>query len=165
MSVPAAIDKWASLIEKCRRPEIELNLLLALCWQESSGNHWAIRYEPGYEYFVQVDKKRPLHDVAQSAQGNRIRALQILGATEFHAQSTSYGLLQLMGATARDVGFKGKYLTELCDPEINIAYGSMFLWDYCFKQGKNSTEHALLRYNGGGNKNYPDEVLAKLKLF
>ena len=103
----------------------------------------------------------PLYDKSKSIGENREAALAILGATEFNAQCTSRGLMQVMGAVARERGFVGQFLTELCDPETGIEYGvrqlTIFLKKYELRM-------ALLRYNGGGRAAYPDEVLKKLTL-
>lgn len=34
--------------------------------------------------------------------------------------ANQWGVMQVMGGVAREVGFKGSFLTELCDPEVGI---------------------------------------------
>ncbi len=160
MNAPSAVTKWISLIEKCRHPEISPTLILALIWQESAGDRWAQRYEANYQYFYDHKRKMPLYDKVQSVSGNRVRATAILGVTEFHSQSQSWGLLQLMGAAARERRFNAPYLAELTDPEANIGYGTLHLWEWGYGQGKYTTAEALKRWNGGDD--YADKVLTKL---
>jgi soluble lytic murein transglycosylase-like protein len=114
-------------------------LVCAMCEHESNGwDTWAIRYEPAfYQKYVE-----PMN----------------LSETEKHARSFSYGLMQVMGQVAREYGFNGKYLTELCDPELNLIYGCKKL-ARCMKLAKGDVREALLKYNGGGNPKYPDLVL------
>jgi len=46
--------------------------------------------------------------------------------TERILQRTSWGLMQIMGAVARERGFRG-WLTELCDPQANLEWGCKHL--------------------------------------
>jgi len=46
--------------------------------------------------------------------------------TERILQRTSWGLMQIMGAVARERGFRG-WLTELCDPAVNLEWGCRHL--------------------------------------
>jgi soluble lytic murein transglycosylase-like protein len=78
---------------------------------------------------------------------------------EWWAQQASFGLAQVMGAVARERGFRGLYLPELCDPETGMLYGIKHLDKFLQKYDLRT---ALLRYNGGGNPAYPDEVMKKL---
>ena len=39
----------------------------------------------------------------------------------------SWGPMQIMGATARWLGFKGTFLSELIEPEVGIEYGCKYL--------------------------------------
>ena len=66
--------------------------------------------------------------------------------------------MQVMGETARVMGFKGQYLNELFQPHENIKYGVKWLARW-YKKTEQDVEKTLLRYNGGGNKSYPRKVL------
>ncbi len=161
MQAPDSVLRWRSIIEKNKHPEIRTELILAMVFQESGGERYAYRFEPGYTYFYNFKAKRPLHANWKSDEANREFALTELGVTEFHAQSASWGLLQIMGAVAREYGFSGP-MPELCDPELNIRLGTKYLWIYGHKSGKLSTEQALARYNGSAI--YAAEVLEKYSL-
>ena len=159
--IPEGIKAWRYIAEARRSQWVPADLILALIWQESSGNPWAERYEKYYQYFWDRKSGAPLYDKSKSVSENRDAALAILGSTEFNAQCTSRGLMQVMGAVARERGFPGQFLTELCDPEIGIEYGVRHLTIFLKKY---ELRTALLRYNGGGRESYPDEVLKKLTL-
>ncbi len=59
--------------------------------------------------------------------------------------------MQVMGAAARERGFKANYITSLIrDPFLGIEYGIRHLWRYAFQLGNRKTVDALNRYNGGG---------------
>ena len=157
--IPEPVRQWVPH-SAVYRGQLDYNLILAVIWQESDGNQWAYRYEPGYQYFYDVNAKKPLYSVALSVAENRAVALKVLGSTEFTQQSASWGLMQSMGAVARERGFTG-YMPRLCDALVGVKLCCEFLNDLYDRSG-NDVRKALLRYNGGGH--YPDEVLAKLKL-
>lgn len=126
--------------EKAASLGIDPALACAIVEQESGGNPWAIRYEPDfYRHYV---------------------ASQSLSPTEKTARSISWGLFQTMGQSVRDAGYKGD-LAALCDPDTGLTWGLAVL------QKKLALAHGdvrrgLLFWNGGSNKSYPDEVLAKV---
>ncbi len=115
-------------------------LVKAVChWESKNWNPWAMRYEP--EFY-----------------DTYISPMKGIGATEMRARATSYGLMQVMGETARELGFKGEFLTELCDPQVGIEWGCVDLAREMDRANGN-VRQALLGYNGGSDKSYPDKVL------
>ena len=125
--------------------KIDPALVCAVCEHESGGwNPWAIRFEPAFfdRYVV------PMH----------------LNPTEGYARAFSYGLMQVMGQTAREFGFKDRYLTELCDPLVGVDYGCKKL-SHCLEISKGDIRAALLKYNGGSNLQYPDLVLPLMEKY
>jgi soluble lytic murein transglycosylase-like protein len=80
------------------------------------------------------------------------------------ARSMSWGLMQLMGEVAREMGFTGTYLSQLCDPPIGLLWGCKKLAQ-CLDAKGGDPEKALLMWNGGGNPNYANEVLARIKKY
>ena len=118
---------------------LETELVCALAEQESSWNPWTYRYEPAFydKYIIPLGLSE--------------------GVGRFRA--TSWGLCQVMGQTARELGFVGEFMSELCNPEVGMEYGCRKLRK-CFD--KHSDEHAALQaYNGGSNLKYADEVIAR----
>lgn len=132
-------------------------LVCAVCEQESGNpllrdpktgceqwDPWAIRYEPGfYQHYVMplvLDGK--LHD-----------------ETEARARAFSWGLMQLMGQTARETAYAG-HLAALCDPKVGLDVGCRVLKRKLAAAG-DDVRRGLLMWNGGANLNYPTEVLAR----
>jgi len=119
-------------------------IICAIIEQESSWNPWSIRYEPAFfEHYV-----KPILDTTT------------ISVTEAYARSISWGLMQTMGQTVRELGFVGP-LASLCDPSVGILWGCKVFEHKLGAAGWN-TEKALLLYNGGGNLSYPGQVLARI---
>jgi soluble lytic murein transglycosylase-like protein len=119
-------------------------LVCAIIEQESSWNPWAIRYEPAF--FAKY--------VASLYTNNKVPA------TEAYARGMSWGLMQVMGQVARENGFTDRFLSGLCDPHVGIEFGCRVLRKK-LDSAKGDTLQGLLAWNGGGNPNYPVEVLAR----
>lgn len=119
-------------------------LVCAQVEQESAWNTFAIRYEPGF-----LSKY-----VAKFYTAGK------LTATETYSRAFSWGLMQIMGQTAREFGFSGISLAELCDPETGVEFGCRKL-ESCMFRAKGDVNAALLAYNGGSNAQYASEVLAR----
>ena len=118
-------------------------LTCAVVEQESAWDTWAIRAEPAFdERYV-----KPMHKTP----------------TEEWARSMSWGLMQLMGEAARERGYVGA-LPALCDPTAGLAWGCVHLKGKLAAAGGDVTR-ALLLWNGGGNPNYPAEVLARMEKY
>jgi soluble lytic murein transglycosylase-like protein len=64
--------------------------------------------------------------------------------------------MQVMGQVARELGFSGRFLSELADPQVGLEYGCR-KFQRCLKATA-TIEEALLRYNGGNDPTYPAQV-------
>ena len=118
-------------------------LVCAVVEQESSWNPWALRFEPVFEHrYI-----RP--------------ALPLAPTTEELCLAISWGLMQVMGQTAREHGFRGKFLNALCDPATGLSVGCAVLADK-LKQTKGDSQEALLLWNGGCSIAYPGQVTARM---
>lgn len=106
---------------------------------ESAGKPWACRFEPKWSYTTQP-----------SLYARKIGASV---ETEINMQMTSWGLMQVMGTVARELGFNG-WLSELCDPNVGILYGSLKLKSLIEKHG--NLEDAVASYNAGSPKRRTD---------
>lgn len=130
------VRKWAT------KYGLDPYLVCAVCEQESSWNPWAARFEPGFlARYV-----HPVNPVAPTTH-------EIL-------QATSFGLMQVMGGVALELGWRGYFLTKLCDPDMGVDYGCRKL-QKCFERYPGDDEKALLAYNGGGNPDYGKQVLGR----
>jgi len=79
---------------------------------ESNGITCATRYEPRYRYTTHP------HIYASN--------IGITPGTEEIHQKTSWGLMQVMGGLARELGHT-THLTELCDPVVGLNYGCKYI--------------------------------------
>jgi soluble lytic murein transglycosylase-like protein len=141
-----------AILDASKATGIAPTLLAAVIHQESSGNSWAVRCEPGfYKKYLEGRSKKRL-----GGYWPRLCTEE----SERYLRACSFGPMQLLGQVARERGFKGEFLTELCDPAINIKLGAEFL--QTLLQSHGTTEAALLRYNGGGDPNYAKKVLAHI---
>lgn len=142
--------------------EIPRALVKAIVAVESGGNPWAVRYEPKFfEKYVenaQITTKSPCSE-----------------ATERSLRAHSFGLMQIMGQTARETGFEGVFLTELLDPATNLDICCKYLgrlvgryFDECGWRGVVSSYNAgSVRYRPGTkvfvNQPYVDKVMSRME--
>jgi soluble lytic murein transglycosylase-like protein len=126
--------------------DLDRALVCAVVEQESAWNPWALRYEPAFlsRYVA------PLYTAGK------------LTATEAYARSMSWGLMQVMGQSAREHGFDGDSLAELCDPVVGVDFGCRILAARLVR-ARGDANAALLAWNGGANSNYSAEVLARAR--
>lgn len=131
-------------------------ILRAMVVQESGGNPWAIRYEPGF--FRRYLDGKPMNFVPKGCSAD----------TERNGRAISWGLLQIMGETARAQGFRGGF-PELCDPDVGLYWAALYLSrlrDRYFDRG--GWDGVVRAYNGGpGNwdnplNHYPDAVRSRI---
>jgi soluble lytic murein transglycosylase-like protein len=158
-------DVAAAVTAASTRLGIDPYLLAAIVAQESGGDTWAMRYESAYTYLWDVELNAPFHGGLDPA---KFPAPDyVSGMTEWMGQKTSFGCCQVMGAVARQQGFAGKFLTELCDPAIGIDQGAQLLAKQLERYKSNATPQAdaVSAYNAGhltplNLDNYVKPVLA-----
>lgn len=119
-------------------------LVCAVIEEESSWNTYAIRFEPLFRERYVTDLKLP--------------------PTEEMARSISWGLMQVMGQVAREHGFKGRFLSEICSPMVGIEIGCAVLAKK-FADAAGDLAKALLLWNGGADAEYPNRVLNKISQY
>jgi soluble lytic murein transglycosylase-like protein len=133
------------------RFNVDPELVDALVIVESSYNPWALRYEEHFHWLTNAE----LYAI-----NNRITT-----ATETQCQKFSWGLCQIMGGTARSLGFGGP-LTKLMDPELNTVYACKYLGKLASKYP--ALDDMIAAYNAGSprkgdngayvNQGYVDKV-------
>ena len=155
-------------------------LLIAIIEQESDGNVWAWNPEPRYRYLWDVQFNRPFRTLTEAERASETpsRDFPCLGGDrdqEWWGQCASWGLMQVMGAVAREHGFRGAYLTELCEPETNLEYGCRHLAALRDRfHAAHGWPGVVAAYNAGSprrvgvdgpyeNQSYVDEVMARLQ--
>lgn len=137
------------------RHDMPVELVAAMVLQESSGNRYANRFEQGfYKAYIEGHE---LDFVPRSC----------LHVTEALGRATSWGLLQVMGATARQYGFRG-WFPELCETETGLDAGCRYLADLRRRFGHEGWPVMVRAYNAGpggrhnASNRYPFEVLEKM---
>lgn len=112
------------------RPE----LVAAFVVVESSGRPWATRFEVDFGV-LRDEHGKPrrdehghlVHSPALVAQAERFaRATGTSYDTELTHEKTSWGLMQIMGSTARELGFRG-HMPELGQVELGLELGCSYL--------------------------------------
>ena len=114
--------------------EFDKNLIFAIIHVESSGNNYAIRYEPQWKYTFSVKEFAKKNRISQD--------------TEKFLQSCSLGVMQVMGTVARELGFKDE-LTRLFSPHLSIEYGVKKLEQIRKRFPKYTEEDLIAAYNAG----------------
>jgi soluble lytic murein transglycosylase-like protein len=136
--------------EAAIKHNIRPDVLAALIMQESSGNHLAVRYEPAF--YKRYIEGKPLSGYVPK---------RITEETERQLRSMSFGLGQVMGQVARENGYNNESLVGLVDPMVSVQLAALILAKNLIRA--NGDYHkALLRYNGGGDPNYPNKVMARI---
>jgi soluble lytic murein transglycosylase-like protein len=103
--------KLSADIKKCIQEAaldvgLPISVVTGIVCQESSGNPSATRYEPGFfkRYIIKLG----------------------LAGEEAQGRATSWGLMQLMGQVAREMGFTAPFET-LLDPDVGLYWGCRHL--------------------------------------
>lgn len=139
---------------------LPFEVVAAVVYQESKGNPWASRVEE--KFYVRYVSSVPLKGHIPTTVSN---------TTERWHRATSWGLMQIMGQTARDIGFDKECLTRLLVPIINLEFGCRYLAK-CFARSKAGEDmlrlkEALAAYNTGRTAHeltQYDEVVIKLMM-
>ncbi len=128
------------IILAARQAQIPPEMVLAIIERESGGNPHAAKISPNYIYTMPQAKRPGMCDIN----------------TESYMQKTAWGLMQIMGATARSTGFDG-WLPELIDPKINVAVGVAHLSNLMTRHyNKYGVAGVIAAYNGGAPRQRPD---------
>jgi soluble lytic murein transglycosylase-like protein len=130
-------------------------LVAGIVLQESSGNTYAIRVERGFwkRYAAGI-----VALIAKTANKYDDRWEEYPDLA-----STSYGLMQVLYVVALELGAILRFPTELCDPDVGLDFGCKHLSNK-IRQANGVIVDGLLKYNGGGNPDYANEVLAKSEM-
>jgi soluble lytic murein transglycosylase-like protein len=116
------------------------SLIAAVIQEESRFDAWATRAEPRY-----LQSRKVRRSAARFAHAHRLGPSAF---TELVDRSRSYGLMQIMGETAREQGFDRPFLAELYIPTNAISHGAMLL-KRLLNRYHNDTLSAISAYNQG----------------
>ncbi len=157
------------------RHQLDPDMVEALIMVESGGNRHAWNPEPKYRYFWDTQLKRPFRavtaiEVASKVPPSDFHCLIADPDQEWWGQQASWGLMQVMGAVAREFGFQEPFLPQLVEACYGIEFGCAVLAER-MRWAKGDSRSALAAYNGGkkGNESgelrnagYADKVLARV---
>jgi hypothetical protein len=111
-----------------RRLHLDIAILIGLAMTESSFRWDATRYEKNYRWLWDVRGNKPFRKLTEKEAASDTPPADFLGIKgvttakeEWTNQRTSFGPIQIMGAVARELGFKGRF-TEL-GRHAGIEYG------------------------------------------
>jgi Transglycosylase SLT domain len=146
---PAALDQWRPLVDQIATGfHLDPLIILAQVWTECEAdlsNPRLVRYEDHWRWFTDV-RGKPLLCPYLDTPRIRAHALAILQRAEFDGQSTSHGLMQMMGAVSRELGLRDDF-AQLYVPQTNLEYGCMHLVRL-LARANGELWAALSRYNG-----------------
>jgi hypothetical protein len=164
----------ASVIKAAHDHGLDPDLLVALVLTESGGDQWAYNPEQRYIYFWDVKLWKPFRKISATESASEYPPGDfptLIGDRdqEWWAQQASWGILQVMGAVAREHGYRGPWLTKLNDLETGLLYGCLVMKKLLQWSG-GVTDQALAAYNGGrsGNARPPyrnAEYVAKVRSY
>lgn len=129
------------------------DLVEAMVFVESNDNQWAWNPEPRYRWLWNVRLRKPYRSITPAELASKVPPVDfpcLAGDRdqEWWGQQASWGLMQVMGAVAREQGYREPYLTRLCFPLDNLEIGCRHLRMLLTWSG-NQTSKALEAYNGG----------------
>lgn len=135
-------DYWGLIVHYSGIYELDPNMLGAIVMKESYDtgldkcDTFAVRLEPKFNYFTKVKEWAKIVSVSYS--------------TEEVCQRMSWGLTQVMGATARELGLQSD-IPNMLRPEVGIEYGAKYLRKQLSRY-KGDYKDAVAAYNAGSAK-------------
>jgi len=135
------------------RHDLEPALVAAFCQKESSWDAHAFNPEPQYIYLWDVQKAAPFRALTAAEIASEKPPADwpaprgIPRDAEWWLQQASIGIMQTMGGVARELGFSGRSLLELCEYEIGLEYGCRKLVALTRRHG--TPEDVAAAYNSG----------------
>lgn len=131
--------------------DLDPKLVACIIYQESGGDEEAYRFEDKF-YANLLDKKK------RSDLAGYVPNFPPTLTSEKRARSASFGVMQVMGETARVMGFSERWLTKLRLSENNVYIGCKYLRHLFDKAanisgGREKLVWVLTRWNGSSE--YP----------
>lgn len=111
--MPQQSQLYYQLVETiAKKHNLNPKLVYAVCLKESDLDTYAMRFEPGWRWWL-----NPL---------KWAKRVVTTEATERVGQQMSWGLMQVMGTVARERGFDSDF-PRLCRPEVGVEFGCRHL--------------------------------------
>lgn len=171
---------WDKIDDAAEAENVPADILAAIVQTESSGNQFALRAETKHSWLVdpKSGKKQAIslrsHYIYLWKPEECARQAGVTVDTEIWSQVASWGLCQLMGAVARELGLKGP-IVQLLQADVNLKYAALLLKRLAKRYDK--PDDIIAAYNAGSavklingeyrNQNYVDKVnlhLSAIKL-
>jgi len=125
------LAEYADMIEgRAISSGLRASLISALIMVESGGRRYAWRPEPRYHYLWDIRRGSPFRPLTRFESASESPPADFpaprgtSSTAEWWGQQASWGLMQIMGAVAREQGLQGPDLPVLCDPAINLGIGN-----------------------------------------
>lgn len=169
------IPYWSDIQAAAKTFSLDPQVVAGLVMTESGGDTCAWNPEPRYRYFWDVKHNKPFRAITSAELASKFPPPDfpvLFGDAdqEWWAQQASWGLMQVMGAVAREHGYSTPYLTDMCVSSTrNLVVGCKHLRQL-LDWSKGDVQQALAAYNGGmggnvarpfHNQAYADKVLGK----
>lgn len=129
---PRIQTHYEMIVDESAKYNLDPALIAAIIFQESGGKEDAREYSRGYPYVYKPTFFAKMHGIAFK--------------NELEGQRTSYGLMQIKCATARDIGYLGK-CQKLFNASLNLKYGVKYL--SILKRRYKSDLNMISAYNQG----------------
>jgi soluble lytic murein transglycosylase-like protein len=143
---------WDRIDDAAEAENVPADLLGAIVQTESSGNQFALRAETKHAWIIDpaTHNKTGLslrsHYVYLWKPEECARQAGVTTDTEIWSQVASWGLCQLMGAVARELGLKGP-IVQLLQVDTNLKYAALLLKRLAKRYDK--ADDILAAYNAG----------------
>jgi len=168
----------AAIEHEARERHLSPELLEGIVRVESGGDPWAWNPEPHYRYLVDASTGRPFRrltpeEIASESPPGDFPSCPGLADdvdAEWWGQQASWGPMQVMGAVAREHGFRAHF-PRLCQPAVGVHYGALHLASLKRRFSKLGTDAVIAAYNAGSprrqqgryvNQHYVDKVRAAI---
>jgi soluble lytic murein transglycosylase-like protein len=139
-SQPLLVPFAAEIRAIARAEQLPPALLAGIIQEESRFDMWATRMEPRYMNSRRVSQAAAIWSRAHSGTPTAF--------TELTDRSRSYGLMQIMGETAREEGYSARYLASLFHADSGLRAGAAHLKALILRY-KSDTLSAISAYNQG----------------
>jgi len=140
---------------------LPVDLVVAICATESGWKDSAWRVEPPYRYLWDNRRGQPFRvlthaEIASEQAPDDFHAIAGQSRdTEWWGQQASWGLMQVMGAVARECGFNGPF-PALCQPKTGLHFGCSHLHTLAHHyRPKYGWAGVVAAYNAGSPRRAP----------
>lgn len=159
ISMTASVREfWHLIRETSRTHGLDPFTVAAVVSRESEGNPWVMRREPDYPYLFDREARQAVRRKDVNSQTFPGGPVEMLGQTQ------SWGLMQVMGATARQMGHEGPF-SSLLDPATNLEIGCRLLAHLQARWGEFDGLAAYHAGNPATGASYASDILRRAEIY